>query len=151
MLELRPLAPEHADDLRRIRAAPEVSHWWDEPEDDFPLGDDPESTRLTILVDGEVAGMIQFWEETDPKYRHASIDLFIGPAHHGQGLGPEAIRQVVRAVGARPPPRGHRPRRRQPGRDPGLCQGRLQAGRGDAAPTSATPTATAGTTGCSWS
>jgi RimJ/RimL family protein N-acetyltransferase len=60
VLELRPLAPEDAEALRRIRSAPEVSRWWDAPEDDFPLGDDDESTRLTILVDGEVAGMIQY-------------------------------------------------------------------------------------------
>jgi len=101
VLELRPLAPEDADALRRIRAAPEVSRWWDEPEDDFPLGDDDESTRLTILVDGEVAGMIQYWEESDPKYRHASIDLFVAPAHHGKGVGPEAIRRVIQTLSAR--------------------------------------------------
>jgi aminoglycoside 6'-N-acetyltransferase len=101
VVELRPLAPEDADALRRIRSAPEVSRWWDEPEPDFPLGDDPESTRLTILVDGEVAGMIQYWEETDPKYRHASIDLFVAPGHRGRGFGPEAIRQVIHMLAAR--------------------------------------------------
>jgi aminoglycoside 6'-N-acetyltransferase len=95
MLELRPMAPDDAAALRRIRATPEVSRWWDEPEDDFPLHDDDESTRLTILVDGAIAGLIQFWEETDAKYRHASIDLFLDPAHHGKGLGSEAVRRVV--------------------------------------------------------
>jgi len=95
VLELRPLAPQDAAELRRIRATPEVAAWWDEPEDDFPLGDDPESVRLTILVDGAVAGLIQYWEETDPKYRHASIDLFLDPARHGRGLGTEAVRRVV--------------------------------------------------------
>jgi aminoglycoside 6'-N-acetyltransferase len=52
-------------------------------------------------VDGEVAGMIQYWEETDPKYRHASIDLFVAPARHGRGVGPEAIRRVVAELAAR--------------------------------------------------
>jgi aminoglycoside 6'-N-acetyltransferase len=101
VLELRPLAPDHADELRRIRSAPEVSRWWDEPEDDFPLADDPESTRLTIFVDGRVAGLIQYWEETDPKYRRASIDLYVAPEHHGKGVGPAAIRHVLRELAAR--------------------------------------------------
>ena len=93
---LRPLTEPDAAELRRILSEPEVSRWWDEPEEDFPLGDDPESTRLVIEVDGEIAGMIQFHEDLEPKYRHASIDLFLDPAYHGRGLGPEAVRQVVR-------------------------------------------------------
>jgi hypothetical protein len=58
MVELRPLAPDDAAELRRIRATPEVQRWWDEVEPDFPLGDEPESERFTIVVDGRVAGMI---------------------------------------------------------------------------------------------
>jgi aminoglycoside 6'-N-acetyltransferase len=42
--------------------------------------------------------MIQFWEEHEPKYRHAGIDLFLDPALHGRGLGTEAVRQVVRLL-----------------------------------------------------
>jgi aminoglycoside 6'-N-acetyltransferase len=93
---LRPLQPSDAAALRRIRATAEVWRWWDDVEDDFPLGDDSESTRFTLRVDGEVAGLLQFWEETDPKYRHASIDLFLDPAHHGRGLGTAALRRLVR-------------------------------------------------------
>jgi aminoglycoside 6'-N-acetyltransferase len=94
-LTLRPLASEDADALRRIHATPEVSRWWDLPGDEFPW-DEPEATRLTIEVDGAVAGMIQFGEELDPKYRHAWIDLFLDPAVHGRGLGTEAVRRVAR-------------------------------------------------------
>jgi aminoglycoside 6'-N-acetyltransferase len=72
---LRPLTERDAAELRRILSEPQVARWWDEPEDDFPLGDDPDSTRLVIEVDGAIAGMIQFHEELEPKYRHASIDL----------------------------------------------------------------------------
>ena len=92
---LRPLAPEDAPELRRIHATPEVARWWDLPDERFPW-DEPEATRLTIEVDGAVAGMIQFSEELEPKYRHASIDLFLDPALHGRGLGTEAVRRVVR-------------------------------------------------------
>jgi aminoglycoside 6'-N-acetyltransferase len=92
---LRPLAEGDEAELRRIRATPEVSRWWDAPAEGFPWTDDPEATRLTIEVDGAVAGMIQFSEELEPKYRHAGIDLFLDPALHGRGLGTEAVRQVV--------------------------------------------------------
>jgi aminoglycoside 6'-N-acetyltransferase len=92
---LRPLAARDAPQLRRIRATPEVARWWEPPEDDFPLGDEPDVTRWTIEVDGVVAGMVQFAEETDPKYRHASIDLFLDPAVHGRGIGTEVVRRVV--------------------------------------------------------
>jgi aminoglycoside 6'-N-acetyltransferase len=96
MLDLRPLAPDDAPELRRIRATPEVARWWEPPEDDFPLDDEPDVIRWTIEVDGAVAGMVQFSEEPDPKYRHASIDLFLDPALHGRGIGTEAVRRVVR-------------------------------------------------------
>jgi aminoglycoside 6'-N-acetyltransferase len=98
MLTLRTLAESDAAELRRILATPEVARWWDAPEDDFPLGDDPDSVRLTIEVDGRVAGMVQYWEETDPKYRHAGIDLFLDPAVHGRGIGTEVVRRVVRML-----------------------------------------------------
>jgi RimJ/RimL family protein N-acetyltransferase len=94
-LVLRPLAPADAAELQRIHLTPEVRRWWDEPADDFPF-DDPGSTRWTIGLDGRVAGLIQYWEETEPKYRHAGIDLFLDPSLHGQGLGAAAITLVVR-------------------------------------------------------
>ena len=71
-LRLRPLAPRDEAELLRIHATPEVARWWDMPGDGFPFSDDPDSTRLVIEVDGAVAGMIQYAEELEPKYRHAS-------------------------------------------------------------------------------
>jgi aminoglycoside 6'-N-acetyltransferase len=97
-LLLRPLAPGDETELRRIHATPEVARWWDAPDDGFPWTDEPDCTRLVIEVDGAVAGMIQYWEEPEPKYRHASIDLFLDPASHGRGLGTEAVRRVVREL-----------------------------------------------------
>jgi aminoglycoside 6'-N-acetyltransferase len=94
---LRPLAPGDEEELLRIHRTPEVRRWWDEPADGFPW-DEPESTRFTIEVDGGIAGLIQYWEEAEPKYRHATIDLFLDPTLHGRGLGTEALRQVVRML-----------------------------------------------------
>jgi aminoglycoside 6'-N-acetyltransferase len=92
---LRPLAEGDEAELLRIHATPEVVRWWDVPADGFPW-DEPEATRLTIEVDSAVAGLIQFTEELDPRYRHAAIDVFLDPALHGRGLGTEAVRRVVR-------------------------------------------------------
>jgi aminoglycoside 6'-N-acetyltransferase len=93
-ITLRPLAAGDEPELLRIHATPEVSLGWDPPEQGFPW-DEPESTRFTIEVGGRIAGMIQYWEEREPKHRHAGIDLFVDPALHGRGVGTEAVRQIV--------------------------------------------------------
>jgi aminoglycoside 6'-N-acetyltransferase len=94
---LRPLTAGDEPELLRIHQTPEVVRWWDVPAEGFPW-DEPESTRLTIEVDGRVAGLIQFWEEQEPKYRHASIDLLLDPALHGRGIGTEVLRRLVRRL-----------------------------------------------------
>ena len=93
-MTITPLAEGDADALLAIHRTPEVAFWWDEPFAGFPF-DEPESTRFTIRCDGEIAGLIQYAEELEPKYRSASIDIFVGPAFQGRGVGTEAIRQVV--------------------------------------------------------
>lgn len=91
---LRPLEPGDLDEVRRIRATDEVVRWWGSPEDDFPPDDgDP---RFAVLIDGEVAGMVQYYEEPDPDARHADVDVFLDPAHHGMGHGTDAMRTIVR-------------------------------------------------------
>lgn len=97
-MNLRPLAKGDEVELRRIHETPGVSHWWGEPEEGFPWSDEPVSTRMVIEVGGAVAGLIQFCEETEPRYRHASIDLFLDPALHGRGFGEEAVRRVARLL-----------------------------------------------------
>lgn len=96
-LLLRPLARGDEGRLLRILERPEVARWWDRPEPGFPWTDiDPDTRRLAVELDGELAGMVQFSEEPDPKYRHASIDLFLDPARHGRGIGTEVVGRVVR-------------------------------------------------------
>jgi RimJ/RimL family protein N-acetyltransferase len=92
---LRPLAEGDEAELRRILETPGVSRWWDVAPDDFPW-EEPESMRLTIWVDGAIAGLIQFGEETEPKYRHAAIDVYLDPGLHGRGIGTDVVRRVVR-------------------------------------------------------
>jgi aminoglycoside 6'-N-acetyltransferase len=91
-LTLRPLAEADIPELTRILQTPEVARWWDAG---VPWDDD-DSTHLTIDVGGTVAGLIQYYEEADPKYRHAAVDIFVDPALHNRGIGTKAIELVVR-------------------------------------------------------
>jgi aminoglycoside 6'-N-acetyltransferase len=93
---LRPTRSEDAEPLRAIRETPEVMVRWGTIEDDFPMGDEPEATRYTIFVEDDVAGMVQYSEENEPDYRHAEIDIFLGPRFQNRGLGPDAMRTIVR-------------------------------------------------------
>jgi aminoglycoside 6'-N-acetyltransferase len=91
---VRPLAAADAEELRRIHATPEVARWWGLPDDAFPH-DEPESVRLTIQVAGAVAGLVQYAEELEPRYRCASVDIFLEPSLHGRGIGTAILRRVV--------------------------------------------------------
>jgi aminoglycoside 6'-N-acetyltransferase len=95
-VSLVPLVREHVESLRRILHTPEVhSRWGDEDgAPNWPF-DDPSETRYAIVHEGRVRGMIQYGEENEPMYRHASIDIFLDPAVHGRGLGRDAVRSLA--------------------------------------------------------
>ena len=50
----------------------------------------------TIETDGAVVGLIQADEETEPQYRHASIDIVLASGGQDRGLGSDAVRTVAR-------------------------------------------------------
>jgi len=96
---LRPLVPEDRARLHDILAEPEVARWFG------PGGAEASAAELyahepgssfVIEVDGTAAGWIGYSEEHDEDYRHAGIDLFLTTSRHGQGLGTEAVRAMVR-------------------------------------------------------
>ena len=91
------VAAAHVPQLRRILATPEVRARWpdEDASPDWPF-DDPDTVRFAVLFDGEVRGMVQYGEEQDLAYRHASIDIFIDPAVHGQGIGRDAVATLAR-------------------------------------------------------
>jgi len=97
-LTLRRLAPADKAPLRAILAEPGVARWWSPRGADVAvdgLYEDGEVVYV-IEVDGAVAGAIEYGEENEPDYRYASIDIFLGAAHQGRGLGGEAIRALAR-------------------------------------------------------
>lgn len=99
-VRLRPVVEADRARLVTIRSTPEVRARWRGDDLDEDVTDDLADPDLHLLAietdDGRVAGLIQWAAEDDPDYRHASIDLYLDPSVHGQGLGPEAIRLVVR-------------------------------------------------------
>jgi len=103
---LRALEEPDRTRLREILAEPSVARvWGSEPAGE--AADDlfePYHTAWAIVVDGVIAGSIQAYEEDEPDYRYAGIDLFLDAAHQRSGLGPEAIRLVARYLFAE---RGH--------------------------------------------
>jgi len=94
---LVPVASEHLSELRRILRTREVKlRWRDEAASPAWPFDDPSATRFAVLLEGEVRGMIQYGEENEPDYRHASIDIFLDPSMHRQGLGRDAVATLAR-------------------------------------------------------
>jgi aminoglycoside 6'-N-acetyltransferase len=104
-LVLRPGRPEDEPALQAVFDAPEVARWWPGEGPDHVRAKvenlDPEVEVWMIELGGRVVGLIQAYEETDPQYRHAGIDLSLHPDVHGQGVGPEAIRVLARHLFAR--------------------------------------------------
>jgi aminoglycoside 6'-N-acetyltransferase len=97
---LRPLAEGDVDRIVELGAHPEVARWWrgltPEHVSEKARGDDDGAVVFAVVADGEVVGMIQYFEETDEEFRHASVDLFLGGAYHGRGLGTDTVRTMVR-------------------------------------------------------
>ncbi len=84
--------------LAEIAAEPEIWQRWGEvSESDLrvKLAGLDDVTALVVEVDGEVAGLIQYHEETDPDYRHAGVDMFLAATARGQGYGREALLLVA--------------------------------------------------------
>jgi aminoglycoside 6'-N-acetyltransferase len=100
VVRLRPVTADDAVRLAEIVNDPEVAAWWGNFDLDKVRREmvDPDdgTVPLAIEADGQVIGLVQYWEETDPDYHHAAIDIFLDPAWHGRGLGSDALRTLAR-------------------------------------------------------
>ncbi|HEY1639521.1 MAG TPA: GNAT family protein [Streptosporangiaceae bacterium] len=97
---IRPGGPADVPLLRAILAEPSVARWWGEPDSarliEADLRGAGESVLLVMEIGGEVAGGIQYTEESDPMYRHAGIDIYLGTRFQGRGAGREAVALLAR-------------------------------------------------------
>lgn len=98
-MRLRPVTPADRTRLLTIRRTEEVARRWrgDDLDAEFTadLADDDLHQFAIETADGTVAGMVQFGEEHDPDYRHASVDIFVDPAMHRRGIATDAILTIV--------------------------------------------------------
>jgi aminoglycoside 6'-N-acetyltransferase len=96
---LRPPTAADADALATIVAEPGVARWWPRFDRDRVLGEfiaeRPDEASWVIELDGSIIGYIQVYEDPDPDFREAGIDLFLTSAAQGRGLGPDAIRTLA--------------------------------------------------------
>lgn len=94
---LVPVTVDHVPTLRRILHTPAVRSWWgdDDASEQWPF-DDASVVPFAVLLDGLVVGMVQYGEENEQRYRHASIDIFLDAAVRGQGVGRDAVRVLAR-------------------------------------------------------
>jgi len=99
---IRPILPEDAPALTDILAQPSVARWWgtfdqERVEKELIVGE-PDQRVYAIEVDGRLVGAIQSYEESDPEFRHAGIDMFLADEMQGHGIGPSAIRLLARRL-----------------------------------------------------
>lgn len=95
---LRPGSPDELRGLAdAIAADPQTSPWWTGDAETI-LGwlTDEEVVVFVIESAGEMVGLIQYSEEPDPHYRHASIDISLLSPAIGQGLGGDSLRTLCR-------------------------------------------------------
>ena len=98
---LRAVRTDDLDALETLFADPVIASWWPRYgrariEREMVVGDDAHTTVYAIEVDGEVAGVIQSWEEPDPEYRHAGMDIAVASRWHGRGVAVDALRTLAR-------------------------------------------------------
>lgn len=98
LVRLRSTLLEDRASLVAIRKTEEVKRRWRgaDLEAEFVADlEDEEAVQLTIEADGAIVGLIQFFEETDPEYKHASIDIYLDPSVHRRGFGADALRTLI--------------------------------------------------------
>src|SRR5437763_3507578 len=98
LVRLRPLRREDAPRLAEIGSHPEVARWWPDITVEELVakaeGRD-EVEAFAIEHDGELVGLGQIYEHSNPEFRHAGIDLFLDPRLRALG---GFVRQAARTI-----------------------------------------------------
>jgi aminoglycoside 6'-N-acetyltransferase len=97
-LTLRPLTDDDVEILLPAVYEPGIAEWWgDTSNAEYQReGFRNEGRAFAIQVGENVAGWVCFHEETEADYRQVALDIMLRPGFQDQGLGPEALRLVIR-------------------------------------------------------
>lgn len=102
-VRLRPADDGDLDALTALLAEPEVARWWvrfdhARVRNELVHDDDPGATTYVVLHGDTdaVIGLIASYEQLDPEYRSAGIDIAIAPAWHGCDIAVDALRALGR-------------------------------------------------------
>jgi aminoglycoside 6'-N-acetyltransferase len=110
LVRLRPVSAADLPALGAILDQPEVARWW--RRDEWERVDEEDAVTFVIELKaagaiagaggaavaaggGAIAGCIQYSEEDDPDYFSAAVDIFVGTAAQGRGVGPDAMRTLI--------------------------------------------------------
>jgi aminoglycoside 6'-N-acetyltransferase len=95
---LRPLREADLPVVEALIAEPAVVRWWGahaERRLRRDLLEDELTESFAIELEGQLIGVLLVSEENTPDYRHAALDISLATAHHGRGLGREALRTMI--------------------------------------------------------
>jgi aminoglycoside 6'-N-acetyltransferase len=98
---LRPAMLADMTAMVAVRSMPEVRQRWRGEDLSAEFVEDINSSDLQLLaivLDGGIVGGIQWSDEAEPDYRHATMDIYLRPEVHGQGIGSDAIRTLAKHV-----------------------------------------------------
>ena len=83
--------------LELIRREPSVERWWGILEDGELAGAMEEGAGRVLAIElaAQVIGAIQWWQEREPAFRHAGMDIYLTSETQGLGIGTEAVRLLA--------------------------------------------------------
>ena len=95
---LRPLEDADLDPLSAVIREPGVAKWWGESDQPELLRENlgMDGCAFVIEAEGELVGWLGFTEETEEQYRSVGIDISLTGRFQGQGIGPDALRTLIR-------------------------------------------------------
>jgi len=97
-LIVRPVIATDVTSLAAILRQPSVACWWFDYDTkrvrDAFVGSDSDYP-FTVEHRGETVGLIRYAENTDPDYRCAKLDIFLGTQAQGKGFGGEALTGIL--------------------------------------------------------